>query len=89
MGIGAGAEQLCGFLRDGSGVVSAKMRTMAMVTAQPLDVILRDGTTLRLRSPGPDDADALLAFFIGLSQESLYRRFHGFPESAHDWSSRW
>ena len=53
---------------------------MSAVAAQPLDVILRDGTTLRLRSPAPDDADALLEFFRGLSQESLYRRFHGFPE---------
>jgi RimJ/RimL family protein N-acetyltransferase len=56
------------------------MRKMAMLTAEPLDVILRDGRTLRLRSPGPDDANALLAFFSSLSQQSLYRRFHGFPE---------
>jgi acetyl coenzyme A synthetase (ADP forming)-like protein len=47
--------------------------------AQSLDVILRDGTTLRLRSPGPEDLDALLAFFAGLSERSLYLRFHGFP----------
>src|SRR5688572_23147355 len=53
---------------------------MAMLTAEPLDVILRDGRTLRLRAPGPDDAAALLDFFRGLSQESLYRRFHGYPE---------
>jgi len=50
------------------------------VAAEPLDVILRDGTTLRLRAPGPEDTDALLAFFRGLSQQSLYRRFHGLPE---------
>ena len=56
------------------------MRTMATIAGDPLDVILRDGTTLRLRAPGPDDADALLEFFRGLSRESLYRRFHGFPE---------
>src|SRR5215207_5755633 len=53
---------------------------MAMLTAEPLDVILRDGRTLRLRAPGPDDAAALLDFFSDLSQESLYRRFHGYPE---------
>src|SRR5262245_11220133 len=45
----------------------------------PRDVILRDGTTLRLRAPTRDDADALLAFFRNLSEESLYRRFHGVP----------
>src|SRR5687768_12911269 len=48
---------------------------MAMLTAEPLDVILRDGSTLRLRAPGADDAAALLEFFSGLS-----RRFHGYPE---------
>ena len=48
-------------------------------TAMALDVILRDGSTLRLRPPGADDEDAVLAFFRSLSEESVYRRFHGFP----------
>ena len=52
---------------------------MSAVAAQPLDVILRDGTTLRLRSPAPDDAEALLEFFRGLSQQSLRSRYHGLP----------
>ena len=43
------------------------------------DVILRDGSTLRLRPPAAEDADALLDFFSGLSENSLYLRFHGFP----------
>jgi acetate---CoA ligase (ADP-forming) len=43
------------------------------------DVVLRDGTTLRLRPPRTDDTEELLAFFKRLSQESLYRRFHGLP----------
>jgi acetyl coenzyme A synthetase (ADP forming)-like protein len=43
------------------------------------DVILRDGRTLRLRPPRRDDADGLLDFFRGLSEQSLYLRFHGFP----------
>ena len=47
-------------------------------TAESVDVILRDGSTLRLRPPGRDDADALLDFFRGLSERSLYLRFHGF-----------
>jgi acyl-CoA synthetase (NDP forming)/RimJ/RimL family protein N-acetyltransferase len=41
------------------------------------DVILRDGTTLRLRPPQRADADAVATFFAGLSDESLYLRFHG------------
>ena len=43
------------------------------------DVILRDGSTLRLRPPAAEDADSLLEFFSGLSKNSLYLRFHGFP----------
>jgi acetyl coenzyme A synthetase (ADP forming)-like protein len=44
-----------------------------------VDVILRDGSTLRLHAPGSDDRDALLRFFHELSPRSLYLRFHGFP----------
>jgi acetyl coenzyme A synthetase (ADP forming)-like protein len=48
-------------------------------TVDETDVILRDGSTLRLRPPVAEDADALLAFFSGLSDHSRYLRFHGFP----------
>jgi acyl-CoA synthetase (NDP forming)/RimJ/RimL family protein N-acetyltransferase len=41
------------------------------------DVILRDGSTLRLRSPRLEDALEIEAFFEGLTLESRYRRFHG------------
>jgi acetyl coenzyme A synthetase (ADP forming)-like protein len=44
-----------------------------------VDVILRDGGTLRLRAPGPADAVALTEFLAGLSERSLYFRFHGSP----------
>jgi acetate---CoA ligase (ADP-forming) len=44
-----------------------------------LDVLLRDGSTLRLRAPVAADADSLVAFLGGLSTESLYLRFHGLP----------
>ena len=44
-----------------------------------VDVILRDGSTLRLRPPTGADAEAILGFFGALSQQSLYLRFHGFP----------
>ena len=44
-----------------------------------VDVILRDGGTLRLRPPESADAEALTEFFRRLSERSLYRRFHGAP----------
>ena len=40
-------------------------------------MILRDGTTLCLRAPRREDSEPLLAFFRGLSERSLYLRFHG------------
>jgi acetyl coenzyme A synthetase (ADP forming)-like protein len=43
----------------------------------PEDVILRDGSTLRLRRTQPEDAEALVAFFLKLSPESRYLRFQG------------
>lgn len=43
------------------------------------DVVLRDGSTLRLRPVRPEDAPALLTFFQGLSSESLYFRFMAVP----------
>ena len=41
------------------------------------DVILKDGGTLRLRPPLAGDAGAVLEFLHGLSERSLYLRFHG------------
>ena len=52
---------------------------MAATELEPIDVILRDGSTLRLRAPVTEDADALLDFFSRLSEHSRYLRFHGFP----------
>ena len=46
-------------------------------TAEARDVILRDGTTLRLRPPTAADTDALVSFFQGLSVRSRFLRFHG------------
>src|SRR5439155_21920878 len=62
-----------------------------------VDVILRDGATLRLRPPLRSDESALLEFFAALSERSLYLRFHGFPALgpklveqllAPDWTER-
>ena len=64
---------------------------------QIVDVILRDGSTLRLRPPGEADASAVLELFRGLSPESLHLRFHGMPAVTHalvaplikpDWEDR-
>ncbi|HEY8647359.1 MAG TPA: GNAT family N-acetyltransferase, partial [Gaiellaceae bacterium] len=41
------------------------------------DVVLRDGSTLRLRSTTPSDEGALVEFFGRLSAESLHLRFQG------------
>src|SRR6266508_2881969 len=55
---------------------AAPTRTAAPPVA---DVVLRDGSTMRFRSPGRADGPGLLAFFRGLSDRSLYLRFHGHP----------
>ena len=49
------------------------------VEIQAYDVILRDGSTLRLRPPAAADGPALLRLFQGLSPTSLHLRFHGMP----------
>jgi acetyl coenzyme A synthetase (ADP forming)-like protein len=41
------------------------------------DVVLRDGSTLRLRSTTPADTTALVEFFEGLSADSRHLRFQG------------
>jgi len=52
---------------------------MSTIATDGVDVILRDGGTLRLRPPRREDADALLDFYRALSSQSLHRRFHGLP----------
>ena len=42
------------------------------------DVLLRDGSTLRLQAPVPSDFEDIKAFYDGLSPESRYFRFHGY-----------
>ena len=55
------------------------MSGAAARTLNTTDVILRDGSTLRLRAPAAEDAAALVEFFSELSEHSRYLRFHGFP----------
>src|SRR6266516_120129 len=70
---------------------------MAVTAPEATDVILRDGSTLRLRAPVAEDADALIEFFSALSDQSRYFRFHGFaavgpklvePVLEPDWQER-
>jgi acetyl coenzyme A synthetase (ADP forming)-like protein len=51
---------------------------MSHVAADRVDVILRDGSTLRLDTPTGVDAAAVRALFESLSPESRYARFHGY-----------
>ena len=44
------------------------------------DVVLRDGTTMRLRPPTREDQARLIAFLEHLSDESRYLRFHGYAK---------
>ena len=52
-------------------------RSTTGAAAEAVDVILRDGGTLRLRPPVAADAAEVLAFFEALSPDSLALRFHG------------
>jgi acetyl coenzyme A synthetase (ADP forming)-like protein len=56
--------------------------TTGFTTPELADVVLRDGSTMRFRPPRAHDGNAILAFYRGLSNESLYRRFHGHPDIA-------
>ena len=42
------------------------------------DVLLRDGSTLRLRATTPEDFGDIKAFYDHLSEDSRFLRFHGF-----------
>jgi RimJ/RimL family protein N-acetyltransferase len=45
------------------------------------DVLLRDGSTLHLEAPRPVDFREIKAFYDGLSWESRYFRFCGYPRT--------
>ena len=53
--------------------------TAPSVPIETVDVILRDGSTLRLRAPVVEDRQAVIRFFRELSDRSFYLRFHGHP----------
>jgi acetate---CoA ligase (ADP-forming) len=45
------------------------------------DVLLRDGSTLRLQVPTPADFEDVKAFYDGLSPDSRHLRFHGYART--------
>jgi acetate---CoA ligase (ADP-forming) len=53
--------------------------TSTAAQTEAIDVILRDGRTLRLRAPVESDRNALVRFYGELSDRSFYFRFHGHP----------
>ena len=55
-------------MRERGGMLAAEERE---------DVVLRDGSTLRLRPTTPRDEGALIEFFEGLSPDSRHLRFQG------------
>jgi RimJ/RimL family protein N-acetyltransferase len=59
-----------------------KINSIGSGSVMGRDLVLRDGSTLRLHPPTPDDYEDLKSFYDELSQESLYSRFHGFVRSA-------
>jgi acetyl coenzyme A synthetase (ADP forming)-like protein len=60
-----------------SGTAEGRALSRAPGLRADVDVILRDGRTLRLRPPTRHDVAALTDFFRALSPQSLYNRFHG------------
>ena len=52
-----------------------------------VDVILRDGSTLRLRPPAEADVPLVVAFFEALSTRSRFLRFHGLAASGERFAS--
>lgn len=56
---------------------SGKIESMS----DSVDVILRDGATMRLRPPAEGDIEAIVAFFGALSFQSRVLRFHGYAEA--------
>jgi acetate---CoA ligase (ADP-forming) len=52
----------------------------ALQAVDPIyDIVLRDGSTLALRRAVQGDTPVITRFFEGLSRQSLYQRFLGFP----------
>jgi acetyl coenzyme A synthetase (ADP forming)-like protein len=56
---------------------AASIEEQTQLLSHPTDVILRDGSTVRLRPPRASETDAVIQFLRNLSPESYTQRFHG------------
>jgi acetyl coenzyme A synthetase (ADP forming)-like protein len=75
---GGGARKCSGKPGFRAGLARAPAIAMPVALARgdaDADIILRDGSTLRLREVREADADAVVTLFAGLSAQSLYYRF--------------
>ncbi|TMK70906.1 MAG: GNAT family N-acetyltransferase [Actinobacteria bacterium] len=75
--LGSGPDAGRTAITDASG--RAMSSTLDANPSMLADVVLRDGSTMRLRPPVDGDAADLVGFFDGLSDRSVYLRFHGRP----------
>jgi acyl-CoA synthetase (NDP forming)/RimJ/RimL family protein N-acetyltransferase len=66
-----------GVLRLGVTVGAVTVASESQPRPLIRDVLLRDGSTLRLLATTPSDYEDIKAFYDGLSPESAYFRFHG------------
>lgn len=64
--------------------MSSRRASQPVPPPWPRDVVLIDGSTVRIRPVRPNDADALAALFAGLSARSRYLRFHHDPGRLSD-----
>jgi len=62
-------------VRDARAVTGTTMTQQPAARAEPTDVALRDGSTVRVRPVGPADEAGVLAFLDGLSGHSRLFRF--------------
>ena len=70
---------------SGAGVADdTRRRNDPVPVAEPVDVVCRDGGLVRLRPLDSSDGEAVVHFYSGLDQQSLYRRFmsHHLPNDA-------
>jgi GNAT superfamily N-acetyltransferase len=67
--------------------MSAEKSTARYPREREADVVLRDGSTVRVRPVRADDEPAIRAFLKTVSRESIAFRFFGIPRT--DWVVAW
>jgi len=78
--IDAADRRPAGFVRTrNERILTVSDSAMLTTVAHPIDVVLRDGATARLRQASMDDREQLGEFYGHLSPQSRYFRFFGKP----------